>query len=159
MPLDWTARHALASLGWCLVAATAGVALAVVGTASEHVARLAAAYGTAGLLGWLSNLVIGVSYKLFPGFVAGARSERRRRPLPLAVLGVPQRVQPTVFVAFNLGTTMLAGGIVVDLPPLVVAGALAAAFAGVLYAASTARTLAFAVLDPRRPPDPLAVLP
>ncbi len=159
LPLDWTARHAIASIGWCLVAAAAGLALVVLGAQSEHGAHLAAAYGAAGLLGWLSNLVIGVSYKLFPGFVAGTRSERARRPVPLAVLGVPERVQPAVFVAFNLGTAALAGGLLGDLAPLVLGGMLVAAAGAVLYAASTARTLAFTVLDPRRPPDPLAVLP
>jgi hypothetical protein len=159
LPLDWTARHAIASVGWCLVTAAAGLVLCVLGGQGEHGVHLAAAYGAVGLLGWLSNLVIGVSYKLFPGFVAGTRSERARRPVPLAVLGVPERVQPAVFVAFNLGTATLAGGLLGDLVWLVVGGMLVSAAAAVLYAASTARTLAFAVLDPRRPPDPLAVLP
>src|SRR5579883_545832 len=159
LPLDWTARHAIASVGWCLVTAAAGLVLCVLGGQGEHGVHLAAAYGAVGLLGWLSNLVIGVSYKLFPGFDAGTRSERARRPVPLAVLGVPERVQPAVFVAFNLGTATLAGGLLGDLVWLVVGGMLVSAAAAVLYAASTARTLAFAVLDPRRPPDPLAVLP
>jgi len=159
LPLDWTARHAIASVLWCLAAAAAGVALAFIGAQSAGGAHLAAAYGAAGLLGWLSNLVIGVSYKLFPGFVAGTRSERRRRPVPLAVLGVPTSVQPAVFIAFNLGTGALACGLLADLAPLLLAGTLALAIAAAVYAVSSARTLAFAVLDPRRPPDPLAVLP
>src|SRR5579875_1807012 len=35
LPLDWTARHAIASVGWCLVTAAAGLVLCVLGGQGE----------------------------------------------------------------------------------------------------------------------------
>src|SRR5262249_5714405 len=69
----------------------------------EPGARLAAAYGVAALLGWMTNLVVGISYKLFPGFVAAARSESGRGAVPIASLGVPQRAQAPIFLLVNAG--------------------------------------------------------
>ncbi|HWP65475.1 MAG TPA: hypothetical protein VNO26_06155 [Candidatus Limnocylindria bacterium] len=159
MPMDWTAWHAVASAGWVAAAALMGVVLAVIGGDDVLGARLAAAYGTAGILGWMSNLIIGISYKLFPGFVAAARAQRGCRAVPLAMLGMPSSVQPVVFVVFNVGTLFVVGsclgGDVLVLRP---AGLVLAA-GGLLYAAVAARTLSFALRDPRGTAPPLSVLP
>jgi hypothetical protein len=159
MPIDWTARHALASAAWLSAAVVGGVALAWLGTDTAGGARLAAAYGAAGLLGWMSNLVIGMSYKLFPGFVVAARAERGRPPVPIATLAVPDALPPLVFSGFNAGVAGCVVGTAAGLGDLALAGAALLAVTGVVYGAGTVRTLAFTLVDPRRPSPPLAVLP
>lgn len=102
-------------------------------------AHPAAAYGVAGVLGWMSNLVIGGSYKFFPGFVAAAR------------------VQAGVLIAFNVGVAAAVGGLLADRLEVLRAGSVTLAVAATVYAAATARTLALAVLDPRPSWRPLSV--
>jgi hypothetical protein len=159
MPIDWTARHALASAVWLALTLLGGVVLAASGGEHAFGARLAGAYGVAGLLGWMSNILIGVSYKLFPGFVAAARAERGRRALPVADLGVSAWARPAVLVLFNGGVAVAVLGLLAGRVPLATAGTIGIAAAGLLYGTATARTLAFTVLEPRRPVSPLAVLP
>ncbi len=73
-PINWTIRHALAAMVFLLLSIAAGIALAVTGVGSPFGARLASAYGVLGLLGWVSNFLVGMSYQLFAGFVSRARS-------------------------------------------------------------------------------------
>jgi hypothetical protein len=159
MPIDWTARHALASALWLALTLGVGLVLAMHGAEDVFGVRLAAAYGVAGLLGWMSNILIGVSYKLFPGFVAATRAERGRPALPIADLGVPGGARPVVLVLFNGGVAVLVLGLLAGWVPLATAGAVGLTAAGALYGVTTARTLAFTVLEPRRPVSSWAVLP
>jgi hypothetical protein len=159
MPIDWTARHALASAVWLALTLLAGLVLAAYGAEDAFGARLAAAYGVASVLGWMSNILIGVSYKLFPGFVAAARAERGRPALPIADLGVPAAARPAVLVLFNGGIAVTLLGLLAGPAPLATAGAVGITAAGLLYGVTTARTLGFTVIEPRRPVSPLAVLP
>ena len=159
LPMDWTAWHAVASAGWVAFAAVAGVALVLVGSDEEVGARVAAAYGVAGIAGWMSNLIVGVSYKLFPGFVAAARAVRARPTVPLAVLGVPTAMQPLVFAAFNAGVAGIVVGLLAARPGLLQVGGAVLAGAGVLYALGAGRTLLFTLRDPRGGWSPLSVLP
>jgi hypothetical protein len=159
MPMDWTAWHAVASAGWVAVAALTGVVLAVVGGDDALGARLAAAYGVAGIVGWMSNLIVGISYKLFPGFVAAARAQRRRPPVPMAVLAVPAAIQPIAFAAFNAGVIALVLGLLAEHSLTVQLGGTLLAGAGVVYAIGVGRTLLFTLRDPRGERHPLSVLP
>ena len=159
LPMDWTAWHAVAAAGWVTFAALTGSGLAWVGGNDALGARLAAAYGVAGIVGWMSNLIIGVSYKLFPGFVAAARAQRGRPPVPIAVLGVPRPLQSIVFGTLNGGTAALVGGLLVECSWAVHGGGAMLAGAGVLYAVGGGRTLLFTVRDPRGRWHPLSVLP
>ena len=159
LPMDWTAWHAVAGAGWVTFAALTGVVLAWVGGDDVLGARLAAAYGVAGIVGWMSNLIVGVSHKLFPGFVAAARSQRGRPPVPIAVLGVPPALQSIVFGTLNGGTTALVAGLLVESSRAVQMGGAVLAGAGVLYAVAAGRTLLFTVRDPRGGWSPLSVLP
>ncbi len=148
LPLDWTTWQAVASTAWCAFAAAGGAATAVVGVDDALGARLAAAYAIAGLLGWFSNLLIGVSYKLFPAFVMAARTELGRAQVPLASLSVPEAVRPVVLALFNAGLVTLVGGLLADLPAALVTGAVLLALGGALYGVCTLRTLAYVVLEP-----------
>jgi hypothetical protein len=159
MPMDWTAWHAIAGAGWVVFCGLGGSVLAWHGAGDEIGARLAAAYGVAAIVGWMSNLIVGVSYKLFPGFVAAARAQRNRPPVPIAVLGVPESLQPLVFAALNGGTLFVALALLAGRPVLLASGGALLAAAGALYGAGAGRTLLFTVRDPRGRPNPLAVLP
>jgi hypothetical protein len=159
LPIDWTAWHAIAGAGWVGGAAVAGVALATLGAGDELGARITAAYGVAGIVGWMSNLIVGVSHKLFPGFVAAARGQRGRPPVPLAVLGVPGVLQRLVFVCLNAGTLLLVLGLLGAAASWMRAGGAVLAGAAVLYAIAAGRTVLLTVLDPRRAWSPLSVLP
>jgi hypothetical protein len=159
MPMDWTAWHAVASAGWVAVAALAGTVLVVVGGNDVVGTRIAAAYGVAGIVGWMSNLIVGVSYKLFPGFVAAARTQLGRPAVPMAVLRVPAQLPPIVFAGLNVGVVAIVLGILVDVSPAVLLGGTLLAATGILYAIGTERTLLFTVREPRGEWGPLSVLP
>ena len=90
MPLDFTARHAVAGIAWLVLAIGCGVSLAVIGPQGVAGNRIAAAYGTMGLLGWVSNFIIGMSYQLFPGFVVHARTSAGWRAVTIAELSLKQ---------------------------------------------------------------------
>jgi hypothetical protein len=152
MPMDWTAWHAVAGAGWVSCCGVAGLVLAWHGAGDAPGARIAAAYGVAGIVGWMSNLIVGVSYKLFPGFVAAARAQRRRPPVPLTVLGAPTVVPPLAFALLNGGTLLVVSALLGGWAPLLAPGGIVLAMAGVAYAAAAGRTLLFTVRDPRRPP-------
>jgi len=158
MPLDWTARHAMAGSAWLLATIAAGGTLAFVGADTPLGAPLAAAYGAGGILGWMSNLIIGISYKLFPGFVAGARIERGRRRVPVGELGGPDAVQPWIFALYNAGVlATVAALLAAHVPALVAATSLLAAGA-LLYVAVSLRTVAWAFVDPAPATTPLRVI-
>jgi hypothetical protein len=159
MPMDWTAWHAVASAGWVAFCALGGLALATRGADDPVGARLAAAYGVAGIVGWMSNLIIGVSYKLFPGFVSAARSQRGRPPVPLDVLGPARGLPPAVFATVNAGAVCVVLGLLVADAWALHGGGAALACAGMVYSAGAGRTLLFTLRDPRRPWSALSVLP
>ena len=159
LPIDWTTRHALAG-GAALLAATAtGSMLAYGGADSEVGARVAASYGVLGLLGWMSNLLIGMSYKLYPGFVAGARAMLGRRTVPVAELAVPPFLQATVFGFHNVGVAAAVGALLADHGPSLLAATELLGAGGLLYAGATLRTLAFTVVDPPPAKSPFRILP
>jgi hypothetical protein len=158
LPIDWTARHAMASGVWLAIAIALGLALLGIRVDVTPGARLGAAYGVAGLLGWMTNLVIGISYKLFPGFVAAARSERGRMAVPIASLGVAQWAQAPIFMLMNAGLGSTVAGLAVGWVAMAVVGSVAVTAGGLAYVALTARTLAFALTDPGRPQTSLPVI-
>lgn len=141
--LDWTARHALAGLVWLAGAIAAGLTLARIGAGSPEGARIAEAFAAAGLLGFFSNFIIGMSYHLFAGFVVRARNAAGGTAVKAESLG-DARPRLVIFVLFNAGTAALTGGMLVGEVMLAQAGAAAAALGGLAYAAITLRTLSFA---------------
>lgn len=160
MPLDWTTRHALAGLVWLGVSAVLGVILSFTGAQSEIGARIASAYGFAGLLGFISNFIIGMSYQLFAGFVARARVMQGWMAVTIAELSKP-RPRPFVFVAFNGGLVIAVAALLAGFVPAAVAGAAASGIAGLVYAGVTLWTLSFAYrrAAPRAAKNELRVVP
>lgn len=143
MALDWTARHALAGFVWLIASAAAGVALARGGAASPEGGRLASAFGAAGLLGFFSNFIIGMSYHLFAGFVVRARNAAGRTAVRAESLGAA-RPRLAIFAAYNAGVAILCAGLLSGAAAVAEAGAALAALGGLAYAAVTLRTLSFA---------------
>ncbi|MGB8682737.1 MAG: hypothetical protein WCD12_07635 [Candidatus Binatus sp.] len=143
MPLDWTSRHAICGVAWLIVAIATGLVLTVTGADGEYSSRIAAAYGVTGILGWISNFIIGMSYQLFPGFVTRARTSVGWAPVTIAELSIP-RPRPFVFIAYNLGIAMVVCGLLAGSIDLGVAGSAWIAAGGLVYAAATLWTLSFA---------------
>jgi hypothetical protein len=143
LPRGWTSRHAVCGILWLVIAIALGLALAVSGAGSVAGNRIASAYGVAGLLGWASNFIIAMSYQLFPGFVARARLIRGFPVVRAAELSTSKH-RPVIFVAYNLGVAMIAGGLIAGSIALAIAGAASVGAAGIVYCAMTLWTLSFA---------------
>jgi hypothetical protein len=62
---DWSTWQTHAALVWLLIAAVLGMAIAIV-PAGEHQIRLAWLYGVAGLVGFISQIVVGIQGRLVP---------------------------------------------------------------------------------------------
>jgi hypothetical protein len=142
MPIDWTVRHAIAAIAWLVVAAGLGIALSWLGADSLAGSRAAAAYGALGLLGWIGNFIIGVSYQLFPGFVTRARTGMGWAALTIGELSVP-RPRPFVFVFLNGGLAALAIGFLLGSASVARAASCAIAAGGFVYASVTLWTLSW----------------
>ncbi len=143
MPIDWTTRHALAGIAWLVAAIALGLALSVIGAGGEAGNRIAGAYGVLGLFGWISNFIIGMSYQLFPGFVARARTTCGYPAATIAELSQPAP-RPWVFTAFNGGIAVLAAALLLGSAAGARIGAVFIAAGGLPYAAVTLWTLSFA---------------
>lgn len=141
--LDWTARHAVAGFVWLIGALVAGLVLVRTGIASLEDSRIAAAFGTAALLGFFSNFIIGMSYHLFPGFVVRARGAAGWTVVKAESLAHP-RSRLAIFVLFNTGAAVLAGALLAGAAATAQSGAVLAALGGLTYVAVTLRTLSFA---------------
>jgi hypothetical protein len=143
MPFDWTTLHALAGVIGLAMAAGLGIALSLAGADSALGARLTPAYGTMGLLGFFSNFIVGMSYQLFPGFVAWARTSAKRAGVTTAEISIT-RTRLFVFLTLNGGVLLLAGGFVENAVHIAELGAAMAAVAGLVYSSATLWTLSFA---------------
>ncbi len=142
-PVDWSVGHAIAGTAWLMVAITLGITLAFNGAQSELGARVASSYGVAGILGWMGNFIIGVSYYLFPAFVVRVRSLRRWCAMSAVELSRP-RPRSAVFVAYNSGLATMVAGLFVANVAICVIATVAIAAGGLLYSGATLWTLTFA---------------
>lgn len=150
--IDWTMRHALAGIVCLLLAIGLGFSLLWIDPDSDLGNRVAGAYGVLGLLGWVTNLIIGMSFKLFPGFVVGVRERRGWATLAIPELSL-QRCRPLVFFLLNAGVLTLAGGLIQGDVAIARLGALVLAPGGLIYAAVMGRTLSYAYRSSVRPPE------
>lgn len=143
----WTLRHVMASLVFLLIALAAGILLAFRGVDSEFGSRLAACYGILALLGWISNLIIGMSYELFGGIVAHARDGRGWRVRVMESITIPAAARPVIFVTFNLGVIVMVAGLMTGQIAVAEAGSILLAVGGLLYSGCASWTLSFAYRD------------
>ena len=143
MPLDFTASHAIAGAISLMLAIVVGIALTFIGGDSSAGARLAPVYGVLGLLGFFSNFIIGMSYQLFAGFVARARTGAGWPAVTISEISI---FRPRIFIliAFNLAIAILVAGFLGGSVGVARIGASIAAAGGHVYCAITIWTLSFA---------------
>ncbi len=160
MPIDFAARHAIAGIIWLVLTIICGLTLAIIGPQGVAGSRIASAYGAMGLLGWISNFIIGMSYQLFPGFVVHARNAAGWRAVTIAELSI-KSPRWMVFIAYNTGVAVLVAGFMMSSIVLAQVGAVAIAIGGLAYSATTLWTLSFAYRKavPAAANIPLRVLP
>jgi hypothetical protein len=159
MKIDWGLRHAQTGAAWLVVAIVLGAAVAWRSGWSEDGAHLTGALGAAGLLGWMINFIIGMSYQLFPGFVSRVRSALGWPAVTIAELSVP-RMHPFVFVLYNCGTGLVVIAFLVASSDLALWGSILLAGGTSLYACTTIWGLSFAYRKslPASANSPLRVL-
>jgi hypothetical protein len=143
MAIDWGLGHALAGMLWLVVAIVLGVAVNWSGGWSIEGASLAGALVTAALLGWAGNFIIGMSYQLFPGFVARVRAALQFPALTIAELSVSSP-RPFILSGFNAGVAAIAAAFMVRAPTLAAIGGWLILGAVVPYTVTTCWTLSFA---------------
>jgi hypothetical protein len=121
---DWGVWHALQAMLYLVVAAALGIHLAFAAP-SEIGLRLAMAYGVAALLGFLSQVIVGVEGRILPlfGWLWGF-ADRAHAEAPPSLHAVSLRsVQAVVFYLWTVGVPLLAGGLAQDRPVLTSLGA------------------------------------
>jgi cbb3-type cytochrome oxidase subunit 1 len=66
-PADWSIRHVLVAFGFLVLAMLLGIGLAAGLFGDEALAaRAAVTYGFLGLVGWISLMIVGMSYRVIP---------------------------------------------------------------------------------------------
>ena len=143
MPMDWTPLHAMAGGVSLAITAALGIALSFLDGDGPAGARLVPAYGVFALLGFFSNFIIGMSYQLFPGFVARARTGAGWPAVTIAEISLP-KPRLFVFAAFNGGVAIAAAGFIANEVSIAELGVCLVAIGGLTYAAATLWTLSFA---------------
>lgn len=129
---DWGVLHALQALGYLALALVLGLALAFAPPALWKL-RAAMVYGTFGLVGFLAQMVVGVSRRLLPlyawirAYEGTAFAVQPRSPHATPA----RRLQAAVFLLWTVGVPLLAAGLGLERTPLISAGG-AALFAAVV---------------------------
>lgn len=121
---DWGVLHAVQALFWLAVASGLGMVLAFA-PASEWKLRAALVYGTLGLVGFLSQIVVGVSHRLLPIYAWMRAYEQAGFQIqPRSPHATPLRpLQAATFFLWSAGVPLLAAGLGMVRPALVSAGA------------------------------------
>ena len=109
---DWSTWQAHAALAWLVVAVALGMASAVVESGSAQ-GRLVWLYGTAGLVGFLAQIVVGMQGRLVPLYAwyramaarGGTPPERAANALPSSTFA------GVIFLAWTVGVPLLAAGL------------------------------------------------
>ena len=117
---DWGTGHALQAMVYLVGACGLGLYLALA-ERSETTLALATVYGVLGLVGFLSQIVVGVESRILPlfawlwGFADRAHAEL---PPSLHAAGI-RPLQALVFLCWTAGVPLLAFGLATDRPPIV----------------------------------------
>jgi hypothetical protein len=143
MPTDWAIGHALAGMLWLIAALILGLAVLHFGAWSAKGSRLSGALTTTALLGWVANFIIGMSYRLFPGFVARARTSLGFPALTISELSI-ERGRPFILVALNTGASAIIAAFLLRAPALGSVGGCLVLISALPYTATTCWTLSFA---------------
>ena len=112
---DWTLAHVLQSLAYLVVACALGAFLAWAPT-SDASLRMAFAYGVAGLLGFLCQLVVGIEARLLPlsAWLQGFAGGGYREAPPSMHTAVPRGATVATVALWSAGVPSLAAGLSLD---------------------------------------------
>jgi hypothetical protein len=147
---DWATWQTHVAFGWLLLAAVTGIVLTLP-VPLAWTLPLGWIYGTAGLLGFLAQVVVGIQGRLLPlhGWYRVLVSEGMRPPQRSAHSLASQRLSRWILLTWTFGIPLLAGGLAFTLTPLVRAGS-AVLLAGVILNAAQATVIATAEAAPMR---------
>ncbi len=116
--------HIGASFVWLAVATALGLAIAFAPPSFLR-QRAILVYGAAGLVGFLSQIVVGVAGRIVPLWIwlaeIGGRDHRQRPPSPYSL--ADRRLQIAIFALWTAGVPLLAAGLGFDARPLIRLGA------------------------------------
>ncbi len=118
---DFGVAQALLALAYLALAAVLGLVLAFQGETTAWSLRLGFVYGVCGLLGFLAQIVVGVSARLLPLFARLVAAEWSDAP-PSPHALPDRRLQAATFALWTLGVPALAAGFYLDLTWLVSTG-------------------------------------
>jgi hypothetical protein len=146
---DPAVLHAGASFAWLAVASVLGVWLTLA-EASPNMLRVAMAYGVAGLVGFLAQMVVGMEGRLLPIFAWywAYANTGYKGPVPSQHEMPWRQGQELVFVLWLFGVPALAGGLAFDAVPFVSAAAWSLLAASLVDTANVIRILRYAFLTP-----------
>jgi hypothetical protein len=124
---DWSTWQAHAALLWLLLAAGLGVALAI-GVPHAWRLQLMWLYGTAGLVGFLWQIVAGIQGRLVPFYAWYRAFASLGCPPPTAANALPSAsFARAIFMAWTIGVPALGLGLPFEIPILIRVGAAALA--------------------------------
>ncbi|MBI2162721.1 MAG: cbb3-type cytochrome c oxidase subunit I [candidate division NC10 bacterium] len=112
---DWSTRHVLAAFGCLALAILFGLALASGLLGDDALAsRVAVAYAFLGLAGWISLMIMGMSYRVVPLLVWLHRYSPivHDEPVPKVSELCAERWQPWSFLLLVPGVILTAGGLI-----------------------------------------------
>jgi hypothetical protein len=148
--VDFGILHAAGSGAWLVVAAALGMFL-LVAPPSTWTLHVAAAYGVAGLIGFLSQAVVAVESRLLPlatWYWTYERAQPRNAP-PSPHVMRDSGLQAIGFAGWTLGVPALAGGLFLESAALVRMGAWALFVSVVLAALDNALVVGISFQRPR----------
>lgn len=140
--LDWGLLHALSAMASLVLLILVGLWLASGWVPGEEFAtRLAFAYGVLALLGWISAMVVGMTYKIIPFLVWHHRYSDLvgLRPVPSATQFLGALLPRTGFWLLHAGTLTVAGGLILESGPVLQAGTTVLGLAGAVFALGLVR--------------------
>jgi len=141
---DWATWQTHVAFGWLLLTAITGLVLTLP-VSLAWTMRIGWIYGTAGLLGFLAQIVVGIQGRLLPlhGWYRVLVSEGMQPPRRSAHSLASHRLARWILLAWTFGLPLLAGGLALSLLPLVRLGS-AVLLAGVMLNAAQATVIATA---------------
>jgi hypothetical protein len=138
---DWATWQTHVAFVWLLVAASAGLLLTLPVPPAWTIA-LGWIYGTAGLLGFLAQIVVGIQGRLLPLYGWYRMMERENmRPVPRSAHSLASHgLSKAILMTWTLGVPLLISGLAAGINPLIAIGS-ALLLAGVALNAAQAVTI------------------
>jgi cbb3-type cytochrome oxidase subunit 1 len=134
--LDWGLRHAVSAMAHLAVLSLLGLWL-VTGwrLGEEMAARLAFGYGVLALLGWVSVMIIGMTYKIIPFLVWHHRYSDLvgERPVPAATHLLNNRAVQAEYWLLHVGILATVVGVVLESARVIQVGTIVLGLAGAAF--------------------------